>query len=252
MENKNISIRHNVPAHERYIRQKDTRNEDIVLDKSIFSNVFHKDIRRAFIYKKAERLGSALHLIAPAFSNSVSLMGRMEEIAVALIGAASDVQTSFRDRLSRELLALSSVISMARTGGLLSPMNADLIISEARALLSDIAAYEEPRLVLADSPTLAEFLKGNPARSGRSSRPTTPAPSPNRIKDTRGTNKGHSDRKESILSLIRTKERVSIKDISMIIVGVSEKTVQRELQALIASGQVIRSGERRWSTYSLA
>ena len=33
---------------------------------------------------------------------------------------------------------------------------------------------------------------------------------------------------------------------------VSEKTIQRELQALVEAGKVTRTGERRWTTYSLA
>ncbi|MDO8408262.1 MAG: hypothetical protein Q7S95_03445 [bacterium] len=252
MDNKDISIRQSVPSQERFTRQKDTHSDDIVLDKSIFSNVFRKDIRKAFIYKKAERLGNALYLITPAFHDSVSLRSRIEEIAVALVTAAADTQPSFRDRLSHELLALSSVISMARAGGLLSPMNADLIISETKAFLTDIAAYEEPLLALSESYTLAALAKRAPVAVGRSDSAPTPPRAPRHIKDKRSPNKGQSDRKESILSLIRAKGQASIKDISTIIVGVSEKTVQRELQSLIASGQVIRSGERRWSTYSLS
>ena len=225
--------------------------DDIVLDKSIFSNVFHKDIRKAFIYKKAERLGNALYLITPAFHDSMSLKDCIEEIAVALIAAAADTQPSFRDRLSHELLALSSAISMARAGGLLSPMNADLIISEAKAFLADIAAYEEPLLALSEPHTLAGLSKRAPVDANRPGSTHALPESPRHIKDTLSPSKGQSDRKESILSLIRKKGTASIKDISTVIVGVSEKTIQRELQSLIASGQVIRSGERRWSTYSL-
>jgi hypothetical protein len=33
---------------------------------------------------------------------------------------------------------------------------------------------------------------------------------------------------------------------------VSEKTIQRELQALIDSGEVVKRGERRWTQYALA
>jgi DeoR/GlpR family transcriptional regulator of sugar metabolism len=54
------------------------------------------------------------------------------------------------------------------------------------------------------------------------------------------------------LSLIRSKKTVSIKDISSMIRGVSEKTVQRELISLIEQRIVLKQGERRWSTYSLA
>jgi hypothetical protein len=61
--------------------------------------------------------------------------------------------------------------------------------------------------------------------------------------------KGHSERTERILELIRSKKSVSIKDISSTIKGCSEKTIQRELNALIQEGLVRRVGERRWSQY---
>ena len=60
------------------------------------------------------------------------------------------------------------------------------------------------------------------------------------------------DRRDTILSVIKNKGKASIKDISTLIRGVSEKTIQRELLALISLGVVTRQGERRWSTYSLA
>jgi DeoR/GlpR family transcriptional regulator of sugar metabolism len=53
------------------------------------------------------------------------------------------------------------------------------------------------------------------------------------------------------LSVIKNKGTASIKDISTLVRGVSEKTIQRELSALISSGSVLKQGERRWSTYSL-
>jgi DeoR/GlpR family transcriptional regulator of sugar metabolism len=73
------------------------------------------------------------------------------------------------------------------------------------------------------------------------------------IKDTAQSDKGHiKDRRDAVLSVIQNKGSVSIKDISTLIRGVSEKTIQRELGALIESGVVVKRGERRWSTYSLA
>src|SRR3989344_8802708 len=139
---------------------KYTNSEDFVLEKSIFSNIFEKDIRRGFIYKKAERLAKAIHLITPAFAPSVSLRNRLDTIAVGLIDAAILPPMSAKEAFSRELLALSSVLAIARSSNLLSPMNATLITNEAHALLSEIAAYEEPRLFLDDSPTLADLARG--------------------------------------------------------------------------------------------
>lgn len=246
---------------------KHTNNEDFVLEKSIFNNIFEKDIRRVFIYKKAERLAKALHLIAPAFSESASLRNRIDAIAIGLVDAAVLPPGIARTALSRELLALSSVLSIARTGGLLSAMNAELIAREAHVLLQEVAVYEEPRLFLDEAPTLSSIAKSAlkkdstqsanlVAREHSKPRPVrvnTATIDKRHIKDTPRTPSGAvKDRREAVMSVIRNKGSVSIKGISTMIRGVSEKTIQRELLSLIEAGIVEKQGERRWSVYSLA
>lgn len=239
---------------------------DFVLEKNIFSNIFEKDIRRVFIYKKAERLAKAIHLISPAFVTTPTLRDRTHTIAIALIDAATLPPLGAREQLSRELLALSSVLAIARSGGLLSEMNAELISREARLLLSEVASYEEPRLFLDDSPTLAALAKQLPAelyvaharpepvREARPARAVVPAGTPavpkghkGQIKDTARS----SDRREAILSVLRDKRSAYIKDISTVVRGVSEKTIQRELQALLKEGAISKQGERRWTLYRI-
>lgn len=237
----------------------DMRSDDFVLEKGIFNNIFEKDIRRVFIYKKAERLAKAVHLIAPAFVESVSLRNRIDAIAIALVDAALLPPGAARSALSRELLTLSSVLSMARTGGLLSSMNAELIIREAHILLQEIAVYEEPRLFLDDAPTLSSIAKRAlqselPQRAASPQVTGTKAPVSHKghIKDIENITDMHiKDRRDAILSVIRSKRKASIKDISTLIRNISEKTIQRELLALIGAGVVLKEGERRWSTYSL-
>ncbi len=122
------------------------------------------------------------------------------------------------------------------------------------------------------APDLREF---SPARSSASSMEISPAAgvhkgqSQGHIKD---TEKGaivssrprpaasstaaanpseQSDRQQAIISILRTKGPSYIKDISMVIRDVSEKTIQRELQALVMSGAIQRQGDRRWTQYFL-
>jgi hypothetical protein len=240
------------------VSEQKTDFDNFVLDKSIFSNIFEKDIRRVYIYKKSERLAKALLLIAPAFKSAHALRERLERISVGLIDASILPPSRARDALSHELLTLSSVLSIARTAGLLSPMNTELIGKEAHLLLKEIAAYEEPKLSFDDSPSLAALLKSSslprptlkPVARTMSAR--TASPDSYKGQDLPSAPlKDNSERRSSIVSVLKTKGASSIKDISTIIRDVSEKTIQRELQNLVLEGQVTKTGERRWTTYTL-
>jgi predicted transcriptional regulator len=55
-----------------------------------------------------------------------------------------------------------------------------------------------------------------------------------------------------ITRLLREKGKSSIKDIYDQFSGISEKTIQRDLQALVAKGTVKKEGEKRWSTYQIS
>lgn len=270
----------NRDSHEMKAYKNTANISDFVLDKAIFSNVFEKDIRRVYLYKKAERLAKAIHLISPAFTDSPSLKDRIERIAVGLVDASVLPPTASRTALSRELLALSSILSIARTGGMLSPMNTDLIVREAHLLLSEVISYEEPRLTLDEIPSLATLAKATMESRDRAGlrsvarvmydsalevleQPEDKGLSKGQVKDTAGVRqnaggrteaKGGSngERRESILAVLRSKGPSYIKDISMIVRDVSEKTIQRELSALVSEGVVNRKGDRRWTTYEIA
>lgn len=59
-----------------------------------------------------------------------------------------------------------------------------------------------------------------------------------------------TERSEQILKLIEEKREISIKDIVSYFQEYSQKTIQRDLAALVESGAIKRSGEKRWSRYS--
>lgn len=269
MSDKGQNTNSNSPRSSR----NDAEMSDFVLDKVIFSNVFGKDIRRVYLYKKAERLAKALHLIAPAFTDAPTLKERMDRIAVGLIDAAVLPPTTSREALSTELLTLSGMLAMARSGGRLTPMNADLIAREAHALLAEVAGYEEPRLAFDEIPTLAALAKLAPVSESARLRslarvsydpmlenseeaPQVKGQSKGHIKDKtlkeQGTATPGSSRRDAILAVLRAKGASYIKDISLVVRDVSEKTIQRELSALVSEGVVKKQGDRRWTTYELA
>lgn len=60
------------------------------------------------------------------------------------------------------------------------------------------------------------------------------------------------DRRQTILNIVKAKKEISITDVVGSIKGCSEKTIQRELLAMVHAGVLKKQGERRWSKYTLA
>ena len=61
-----------------------------------------------------------------------------------------------------------------------------------------------------------------------------------------------NSRQSTIINLLKRKKEIMIKDVSPLIDGCSEKTIQRELMSMVHSGTLKKVGEKRWSRYSLA
>ena len=136
-------------------------------------------------------------------------------------------------------------------------MNADIISKEVHTLLSEIATYEEPRFFLEDSFSLAELLH-EAERQPKADDLTQQKPirSPLSIEKKKVSvraekSEGLSKRQEEILSVIKDKGEVYIKDISTLLREYSEKTIQRELSSLVAVGVLEKKGDKRWTTYRL-
>lgn len=60
-----------------------------------------------------------------------------------------------------------------------------------------------------------------------------------------------TDREGKILQLISEKKDISIRDIVSYFTEYSQKTIQRNLAALVEAGKIKRTGEKRWSRYSI-
>jgi len=61
-----------------------------------------------------------------------------------------------------------------------------------------------------------------------------------------------NSRQSIIISILKRKREIMIKDVSPLIHGCSEKTIQRELSTMVQTGVLKKTGEKRWSRYSLA
>ena len=236
------------------VRKNGNDIESFLLYKDIFLNIFEKDIKRVYLYKKTERLAKAVSLMIPSFAPSPEIADRADRLSLALVDAAILPPRLAREALARELLALSSVMAIARVRGLISVINADLIIHEARMLLDEVAGYEEPRVSIPESPTLPSLARkatsAAPTRTNRAI-PHGEAKAPRNSQGHMKDKEKRNGRSGAILSVLKEKGASDIRAISSLIRDVSEKTIQRELTALVAEGSVLRTGTRRWTLYSL-
>lgn len=247
-------------SNEKSLKKREEMSDldQIVLEKGIFSKVFEKDIRRVYIYKKSEMIAKAITMISPAFKDSKAIRDRVQRISVEIIDASILPPSNALEVLSRELLALSSLLRLARSGGLLSRMNADIIIREALDLLQEVSSYEDPKIALDETPTIATLVRNQSSKTQSFVDDMTTSRTVRLPYKTQGILKGQKEnkkdkggRKEAILSILKSKGPSYIKDLSTLIREVSEKTIQRELQSLVQEGRVSKTGERRWTTYAL-
>lgn len=271
-------------------RQVESRSPEKGMDPAVF---FGHNKHFAFIFRKTEKLVTAVYMITNFIKDSEPLKWKIREAALALMAINVDLHTvslSERRELLKEYKALAlevvSFSSVAYHSGLISEMNFTILSREFNGLVSTIDKDEnkhaneqtvilDPRFFDAQEPEAlqAPVAPSTPiarpvmpvAHKGHSSRTyATPATQASiaahkeylpmkdiQDKPTRSPESKDS-RQSVILKLLSKKSGLSIKDFAENIKGCSEKTIQRELLAMVAAGTLKKEGERRWSTYSLA
>lgn len=71
------------------------------------------------------------------------------------------------------------------------------------------------------------------------------------ISSSASLNIGRETRRAQIIKIVKDSHDVMIKDIALHFPDLSEKTLQRELIGLVETGVLKKTGERRWSRYSI-
>ena len=238
---------------------------------------FPNDERQSLLIKKTEKLTTAIYLITDFLNEKESLKWEVRSRAVSLL---SFMMSSFNTSMDRHLDGdvftkqaqkligdILSFLELAFRINLVSIMNFSILKEEYTSLYGYLYAWSKKNgpshnVVFPDNffkeelsfDTLSETAlrdKGQHSKGHfREKRQNTSKVSfmSHRLSF---TNKDKTERRESILQLIRTKGEVNIKDITPIVTGCSGKTIQRELSSLIAQGVLERRGERRWSSYAL-
>ncbi len=255
--------------------QKDIQKTDI----NSYGQAFVQDIKSLsekpiyeFANKKTEKLVTALYLVSDCMDTDDALKGKIRLLGVELL---SDIYklSSLSPVEKHEYISVSlahihellSFIEIAFTIGFISEMNTNILKKEFMILVSDLKEKQTKDKhftftldeKMFDIPKQEEVI---PIKDKRTSYNTmsfinNKSPllniEPKKSNITVTSLAERQDRSNKILSLIKDKKDISIKDISLSFTDCSEKTIQRELNTLVSKGQIKKSGSKRWSRYSI-
>jgi hypothetical protein len=190
--------------------------------------------------KKGHKIAAALYLVSNHLSD-------IDPLKIALRSHAVTLSTVIHeDTIVATSAAVNDLLEVAMIAHLISEKNASIIILELRHYLASLTIESDSLHAL----FMPVFEQGNhQVNNGHKmsyiSRPikiSNPAKIPI-------YNENKSKRQDTILSFIDERKSVGIKDIAALFLDTSEKTIQRELGALVASGKITKRGEKRWSVY---
>jgi hypothetical protein len=244
----------------------------------------YKDIDAlAYIAEKTSRIGAVTLKLVDGMDKESPLREDLERTSLGLVrdGASFGYSGTARERFYVGGATLSALLRTASLSGYVSEMNTNILLHEIHKLIKTCseAGLLEGRVYVAGNAMSVDL----PAELYSDERTDAQRPYERQIKDERvlrkvqygasvspfaqrtqgtedqhGTNRSQErvqavqkDRRATILGLLQKKDKITVKDVSLVIKDCSEKTIQRELAALVAQGVLKREGERRWSTYSL-
>lgn len=232
----------------------------------------------AFAYRKTEKLIQALYLVTNFIPTDEPLRLRLRERSIDLLSSVISFSKSVSSRnLSPDLpqgiiFEITALLDVAFRAGYISEMNYSVLKREYSALYTfledrgDTALergvslkdrffevgmekkpQEERRYGLTEEESLGRDIKDITKRTkGRVQGAVTRGKV-----DAGPMSKRRDERRAAILALLKRQKKITVKDVSSVIANCSEKTLQRELLALVEEGVLKKEGERRWSTYSL-
>lgn len=239
---------------------------------------FSQNERFVFVYKKTEKLATALYMVTNLFSDNEPMkwalrkrVGDLLSFTVSYKDIKSFDHVDFAQNVKTRVLEITSLLEVASNSGLVSPMNFSIMKEEFSRLtlyLEEISIspvqhadtssslpktfFDVPRPTInKDAHSTQGIVQVQRAADTKDSVSHSIASGHGNDSDASGSVLKRNSRQNIIIQLIKKKKEISIGDVSEVIKNCSEKTIQRELISLIQGGVLKKSGERRWSRYSL-
>jgi hypothetical protein len=257
---------------------KDNMNEKdnkiIEISKVAQNMPIFKDTGFAYLYRKTEKISTAIYAITNFFSSNEPIKWQLRSRVIRLLYEVMAISTTSMSsrpalirKISSELFQVHSLFNIAFKSGFISNMNYSIINSELENIINFFSEYDDSQLSMDSKLFEEKYFKVDVPKRQETSKDISlkdytykPEESVKDIKDMykrqnnnvlykkRGDNK---ERRDKILEILKNNNNVSVKDISKEITDCSEKTLQRELLAMVDEGLITKEGERRWSRYSL-
>ena len=217
---------------------------------------FSKDESFIFVYKKTEKLATALYMITNLFSDSEPMKWTLRTKVSNLLSfiiSFKDILKSNEEEFSHEVktkvLEIISLLEVGFRSGLVSSMNFSILKTEFINMVNFLSNFKK-------SSTHHMDLKENFFEVPKSNSFLIRREDVNNQDDIRHNNvldiHKRTNRQNIIMNLlVKRKKEITIHDVAEIIRDCSEKTIQREFISLIKAGLVKKVGQRRWSKYSL-
>jgi len=233
-----------------------------------------------FIFKKTEKLITALYMVTDCMEYEDALKSKLRSLGVDLLSDIYKLDVVVPPKnysyLLISMMKIKEVISfieIAQTIGFVSEMNSIILKNQFEILFKELESYKtkgkhfsftlNSKMFDIERPSFQNNLN---IKDKKTSLNTMSFINKNHLQnfDTKPNNdlvKNMSDREDrikKILEIIKDKQYlpnnsdgVSIKDISMSFMDVSEKTIQRELNSLLLKNKIKKTGNKRWSKYKL-
>jgi len=234
-----------------------TQNDKIIMsDSALFSDAI------SYCLQKGQKLSSAVHLVTEHLSDTEPLRTfiRSKSISILslILSARSAASVSFSaPMISSAIEELLSLVSIAEGARFVNAANAAILRAEYKGLLDIAQRVRKTDQHILNPSSLAVDLTFEPRLLDKN-RSTAAKISSNSVALVlKESTESHvrtdpALRRKAILDFVSKATKVSVRDLAAVIGDVSEKTLQRELVALVTEGVLKKEGDRRWSTYSLA
>ncbi len=185
---------------------------------------------------KGQKILAAVYLVTQHLPETDPLKHHLRTVAIELVGAS-------REGRALHIEKLLTIFGAAALSGSINEKNVAILTHEITLYGFDHDAERSIAAIFTPAPERQNFIKKTEQRhnSFSTSQITFDTKSNN--------NENKSKRQEQILSFINDRKSVGIKDISTLFTDVSEKTIQRELGTLVATGKITKRGSKRWSIY---